>query len=48
MVAQFTRDYLDALLRRHGGNVSAAGREAGIDRSWIIALARRHGVRVRE
>ena len=48
MVAEFTRDYLDALLRRHGGNVSAAGREAGIDRSWIIQLARRHGVRVRE
>jgi transcriptional regulator with GAF, ATPase, and Fis domain len=48
MVAQFTRDYLDALLRRHHGNVSAAGREAGIDRSWIIALAKRHGVRVRD
>jgi DNA-binding NtrC family response regulator len=48
MVAKFTRDYLEALLQRHGGNVSAAGREAGIDRSWIIALARRHGVRVRE
>lgn len=48
MVARFTRDYLEALLRRHGGNVSAAGREAGIDRSWIVQLARKHGVRVRE
>ncbi|MBK7079079.1 MAG: sigma 54-dependent Fis family transcriptional regulator [Myxococcales bacterium] len=48
MVARFTRDYLEQLLARNGGNVSAAAREAGIDRSWIIALARRHGVRARE
>ena len=48
MVAQFTREYLEALLRRHAGNASAAAREAQIDRNWIVALARRHGVRVRE
>jgi transcriptional regulator with GAF, ATPase, and Fis domain len=48
MLAQFTRDYLEALLGRHAGNVSAAAREAKIDRNWIVALARRHGVRVRE
>jgi DNA-binding NtrC family response regulator len=48
MLARFTRDYLEALLGRHGGNVSAAAREAQIDRNWIVALARRHGVRVRE
>jgi DNA-binding NtrC family response regulator len=48
MLARFTREYLEALLGRHGGNVSAAAREARIDRNWIVALARRHGVRVRE
>jgi transcriptional regulator with GAF, ATPase, and Fis domain len=48
MVARFTRDYLEALLTRNHGNVSAAAREAGIDRSWIVALARRHGVRIRD
>ncbi len=48
MLAQFTREYLEALLARHGGNVSAAAREAKIDRNWIVALAKRHGVRVRE
>jgi DNA-binding NtrC family response regulator len=48
MLAQFTREYLEALLGRHAGNVSAAAREAKIDRNWIVALAKRHGVRVRE
>jgi transcriptional regulator with GAF, ATPase, and Fis domain len=48
MLAQFTREYLEALLARHDGNVSAAAREAKIDRNWIVALAKRHGVRVRE
>jgi two-component system, NtrC family, response regulator GlrR len=48
MLAQFTREYLEAILARHAGNVSAAAREAKIDRNWIVALARRHGVRVRE
>jgi len=45
---QFQCDYLVALLQRHGGNVSAAAREAKIDRNWILALARRHGLRVRD
>jgi DNA-binding NtrC family response regulator len=48
MLAQFTREYLEALLTRHTGNVSAAAREARIDRNWIVALAKRHGVRGRE
>jgi DNA-binding NtrC family response regulator len=48
MLARFTRDYLESLLARHGGNVSAAAREAHIDRNWIVALARRYGVVVRE
>jgi transcriptional regulator with GAF, ATPase, and Fis domain len=48
MLTQFTREYLEMLLARHDGNVSAAAREAKIDRNWIVALARRYGVRVRE
>jgi transcriptional regulator with GAF, ATPase, and Fis domain len=48
MLTQFTREYLETLLARHDGNVSAAAREAKIDRNWIVALARRYGVRVRE
>lgn len=48
LLGRFTREYLEALLSRNGGNVSAASRESGIDRNWIIALARRHGVRVRD
>jgi transcriptional regulator with GAF, ATPase, and Fis domain len=48
LLAQFTREYLEALLERNAGNVSAAARDAKIDRNWIVALARRHGVVVRE
>ncbi len=48
MLAQFTREYLEALLDRHGGNVSAAAREAKLDRNWIVALAKRYGVQARE
>jgi transcriptional regulator with GAF, ATPase, and Fis domain len=48
MLARFTRDYLEALLSRHAGNVSASAREAKVDRNWIVALARRYGVRIRE
>ncbi len=48
LLSRFTRDYLVALLDRNRGNVSAAAREAQIDRNWIVALARRLGVRVRD
>jgi DNA-binding NtrC family response regulator len=48
VIARFTKEYLEALLARSGGNVSAAAREAKVDRNWIVALARRHGVRVRD
>jgi len=38
LVDSFTRDYFEALLRRHGGNISQASRAAGIARptstSW--------------
>jgi len=48
ILARFTKEYLEALLARNSGNVSAAAREAQVDRNWIVALARRHGVRVRD
>ena len=47
VLSKFTRDYLVALLDRHHGNVSAAPREAELDRDWIVQLARRHGIRLR-
>jgi DNA-binding NtrC family response regulator len=48
VVAGFTREYMEALLDRHGGNASAAAREAQLDRNWLVAIARRAGVRVRD
>lgn len=36
------REYLSALLERHGGNVSAVALAAGLDRSHVHRLIRRH------
>jgi hypothetical protein len=33
------------LLERHGGNISAAAREARMDRKHLYDLARKHGLR---
>ncbi len=38
----FEREYLLGTLQRHGGNVSAAAREAKLDRSNFLRLLRRH------
>lgn len=38
----FEKEYLVSSLQRHGGNVSAAAREAKIDRSNFLRLLRRH------
>ena len=41
----FERRYLEGVLGRHGGNISAAAREAGVDRMYFYRLLWRHGLR---
>jgi DNA-binding NtrC family response regulator len=41
----FERRYVEWLLRRHQGNISAAAREAKMDRKHLYDLARKHGLR---
>jgi transcriptional regulator with GAF, ATPase, and Fis domain len=38
------REYLKRLLEKHGGNVSAAAREAGLDRTYLHRLIRNHAI----
>ncbi len=42
--ALFEKAYLDALLARHKGNLSAAAREADLSRLHLRMLARRYGI----
>ena len=44
-VAQFEVQYLARLLERHEWNVSAAAREAGVDRNYLHRLIKRHGLK---
>ncbi|MGE0616231.1 MAG: sigma-54-dependent transcriptional regulator [Bacteriovoracia bacterium] len=44
----FEREYLITALNRNGGNVSAAAREAKLDRSNFLRLLRRHGLKAME
>jgi DNA-binding NtrC family response regulator len=41
----FERRYVSWLLERHQGNISAAAREAKMDRKHLYDLARKHGLR---
>jgi DNA-binding NtrC family response regulator len=43
--ADFERRYVSWLLGRHSGNISAAAREAKMDRKHLYDLARKHGLR---
>jgi DNA-binding NtrC family response regulator len=41
----FERGYVTDLLARHGDNVAAAARAAGVNRSYLHRLLRRHNLR---
>ena len=43
LLARFEATYVERLLARAGGNVSRAARDAKMDRSHLIDLAKRHG-----
>ncbi|MEM9195073.1 MAG: sigma 54-interacting transcriptional regulator [Myxococcota bacterium] len=44
VLEEFERSYAEALLEYHRGNVSKAAREAGMGRTYLHRLLRRHGV----
>jgi DNA-binding NtrC family response regulator len=44
-LARFERAYVEALLRRHDGNVTRAAQAAGVGRGYLHRLIRRHGGR---
>jgi transcriptional regulator with GAF, ATPase, and Fis domain len=46
--AEFERRYVKWLLGRHAGNVSAAAREAKMDRKHLHDMAKKHGLRGQE
>jgi len=43
--AEFERRFVKWLLGRHGGNVSAAARDAKMDRKHLHDMAKKHGLR---
>ncbi len=46
LVEAFERDYLEALIERHHGNISRAAAEAGIDRNYIHRLVKKYNLEV--
>ncbi len=45
MVRSFERGFLQELLKRNGGHMGKAAREAGVDRKTIERMVKRHGLR---
>jgi transcriptional regulator with GAF, ATPase, and Fis domain len=43
-VSSFERDYIESLLKRHGGNISHAAREADIDRKYLRRLMKKYDI----
>jgi DNA-binding NtrC family response regulator len=41
----FERKYVEQMLARHGNNVAAAARDAGVDRMYFYRLLWRYGLR---
>ena len=44
IISAFERAYVVRLLDRHGTNISAAARNAGIDRNYLYRLLKKHGL----
>lgn len=44
LVSAFERAYVERLMVRHKNNISAAAREAGIDRNYLYRLIEKHGL----
>ena len=47
VLGDFEAQYLPRLLERAGGNVSEAARRARMDRTYLIKLLTRHGLKYR-
>ena len=45
MLHLFEHQYLTALIARTKGNVASASREANMDRSYLIELLKKHGMK---
>ncbi len=45
VVSAFEKEYLAKLLQKNGGNVSAAAREAGMQRSALQRLLRKYTIK---
>ena len=45
LISQFDDEYVQALLRRHGGNITQAARAADIDRVYLLRLLDKFGMR---
>jgi DNA-binding NtrC family response regulator len=45
LIAAWERGFVQALLKKTGGNISAAAREGGLDRAYLHRLMRKYGVR---
>ena len=43
-VSSFERDYIVSLLKRHGGNISHAARDADIDRKYFRKLMKKYEI----
>jgi DNA-binding NtrC family response regulator len=48
LVDSFTKDYLEALLQKCGGNISKMAREAGIARNYVHRLVSKYGLKAHE
>jgi DNA-binding NtrC family response regulator len=46
IISAFERAYLERLMSRHSNNISAAARDAGIDRNYLYRLLKKHGLEV--